>query len=119
MASLGKPVLVPVGGYIHLAHQTKTGVQLSIENWTSLERARLAFGSAAVEVEPGLFLTPAQIRIIAALMGDAELPAKRGMKALVKAGIVFGSWRKKTDRPALTERGRQAAGVLFPCPPVR
>jgi hypothetical protein len=112
VSGLGKPVLVPAGAYIHLAHQTKSGVQLSIENWTSLDRARLAFGSAAVEVEQGLFVTPAQIRIIAALMGDGEMTNKRGMKALVKSGLVAGPWRKKTDRPALTERGRVAAGVL-------
>lgn len=114
MARLGKPVLVPCAGFIHLAHRTQSGIQLSIENWSDLHRARLAFGSAAVEIEPGLFLSAAQISVIQALMSDAALPHKRGMGALAKAGMIEGAWRKKEDRPRLTDKGRAAAGVLFP-----
>lgn len=114
MPRLGRPVLVSCAGYIHLAHVTPAGVQLSIENWTSIDRARLAFGSAAVEVEPGVFLSPGQITILSALNSDADLPHKRGMKAMEKAGLVAGPWRKKDQRPSLTDKGRAALEVLFP-----
>lgn len=113
MAHIGKPVLVPCGGFIHLAHRTASGVQLSIENWTSLHLARLAFGSADVEVEPGVFVTAAQVRLLGQMVGGAPLTSKRGMKALVKAGLVAGPWRKRTDSPTLTGRGAAAAGALF------
>lgn len=113
MPYLGKPVLVPCGGFVHLAHRTATGVQLSIENWRSLSHARMAFGSADVEVDPGVFVTAAQAKILNALHDGGDLPTKRGMKALVNAGLVAGPWRKKTDRPSLTDKRRHAAGVLF------
>lgn len=114
MTRLGKPVLVPCAGFIHLAHRTTSGIQLSIENWPDLIRARMAFGSADVEIEPGLFITAAQARTLGALRCGAPLPNKRGMKALVNAGLVAGPWRKRTDRPTLTDKGHAAAGVLLP-----
>ena len=114
MASLGKPVLVPCGGHIHLAHRTPAGMQLSIENWSDITRAMMAFGSAAVELAPGLILTAAQIAIIKALATDAPLANKRGMKALEKACLIRGQWRKKTERPALSPSGLSSARALFP-----
>lgn len=114
MNGLGKATLVPVGGYIHLAHRTAGGLQLSIENWADISRAMMAFSSADIEVEPSVYLTAAQVRLIGALASGSEIPNKRGMKGLAGLGMVSGPWRKKTDRPSLTARGLAAAGVLFP-----